>query len=56
MDRALISDGGIRFPADAVKALAAGADFVMLGGILAGTDETPGEAAEVKDETGKKSK
>jgi len=39
----LIADGGIRVPADAVKALAAGADFVMLGGLLAGTDETPGE-------------
>ena len=56
MDRALISDGGIRFPADAVKALAAGADFVMLGGILAGTDETPGEPVDVKDENGRKIK
>jgi IMP dehydrogenase len=43
VDRMIIADGGIRYPADAVKALAAGADFVMLGGILAGTDETPGE-------------
>jgi IMP dehydrogenase len=43
VDRVLISDGGTRFPSDAVKALAAGADFVMLGGMLAGTDETPGQ-------------
>jgi IMP dehydrogenase len=46
VDRMLISDGGTRSPADAVKALAAGADFVMLGGMLAGTDETPGQAIE----------
>jgi IMP dehydrogenase len=42
VDRALIADGGIRTPGDAVKAIAAGADFVMLGGMLAGTEETPG--------------
>jgi len=39
----IIADGGIRTPGDAVKAFAAGADAVMLGGMLAGTDETPGE-------------
>jgi IMP dehydrogenase len=43
VDRALIADGGIKTPGDAVKALAAGADFVMLGGMLAGSEETPGE-------------
>ncbi len=43
VDRAIISDGGTKTPGDVVKALAAGADMVMLGGMLSGTDETPGE-------------
>ena len=41
-DIPLISDGGIRFSGDVVKALACGAHSVMLGNALAGTSETPG--------------
>ena len=40
---ALIADGGIKFSGDIAKAIAAGADSVMIGGMFAGTDESPGE-------------
>ena len=39
----LIADGGIRYTGDMVKALAAGANAVMMGGVFAGTEESPGE-------------
>jgi IMP dehydrogenase len=42
-DVGLIADGGVRFSGDISKAIAAGANCVMLGGLFAGTDEAPGE-------------
>lgn len=49
VDRSLVADGGIRTPGDIVKALAFGADFVMIGGMLAGSRPTPGKPAANKD-------
>lgn len=54
VDRSLVADGGIRAPGDVVKALAFGADYVMIGGILAGTQPTPGEVK--TDEAGNRYK
>ena len=43
MGKSIVADGGIKYSGDIVKALALGADAVMLGGLLAGSDESPGE-------------
>jgi len=48
-DAILVADGGIKNSGDIVKALAAGADVVMLGSLLAGTDETPSETFRDRD-------
>lgn len=45
----VIADGGMRYSGDIVKALSAGAHCVMLGGMLAGTDESPGDVVQVGD-------
>ena len=44
----IISDGGIKFSGDIAKALAAGADAIMMGSIFAGTEESPGKKFKVK--------
>ncbi len=44
----IISDGGIKFSGDIAKALAAGADAIMMGSIFAGTDESPGKKFKLK--------
>jgi len=53
-DVKIIADGGIKKSGDIVKALAAGADFVMVGSMFAGTDETPGQV--FTSQSGKKYK
>lgn len=46
----IMADGGIRYSGDIAKAIAVGADSVMLGNLLAGTDEAPGEWVEIEGE------
>lgn len=50
LNSGIIADGGIKNSGDIVKALAAGADMVMLGSLLAGTDESPSELFDINGE------
>ncbi|MCB1859124.1 MAG: guanosine monophosphate reductase [Gammaproteobacteria bacterium] len=52
VDRSIVADGGMRSPGDLVKALAFGADFLMVGSILAGTRPTPGKVLTRTDRDG----
>jgi IMP dehydrogenase len=52
VDRSVVADGGVRSPGDIVKALAFGADFVMIGSMLAGTRPTPGPVIKRQNERG----
>ena len=45
----IISDGGIKFSGDIIKAIAAGADAIMMGSIFAGTEESPGKKFKLKN-------
>ncbi|KUO60781.1 hypothetical protein APF79_04680 [bacterium BRH_c32] len=54
MKISIIADGGVKSPGDVIKALALGADIVMLGRMLAGTKETPGEVIKYNDQLWKK--
>ena len=52
VDRSIVADGGLRSPGDMVKALAFGADYIMIGSMLAGTNPTPGEVQVRLDDSG----